>query len=129
MQPPPSQPGADFCRPGPQFRADCHTETRAGDVRCGDAAGAASDTIANRNMPWETESPVGGEPPDGLVGSTVGNYRVLQRIGQGGTGVVYLAHHAVLGRRAAFKVLLPEFSNNQELVGRFFNQRPGSRIV
>jgi serine/threonine-protein kinase len=37
-------------------------------------------------------------------------------------GVVYLTHHAVLGRRAAFKVLLPEFSNNQELVGRFFNE-------
>jgi serine/threonine-protein kinase len=57
-----------------------------------------------------------------LVGSLVGNYRVLRRIGQGGMGVVYLAHHAVLGRRAAFKVLLPEFSNNQELVGRFFNE-------
>jgi serine/threonine protein kinase len=59
---------------------------------------------------------------DALIGQSVGNYRVLARIGRGGMGAVYLAHHAVLGRNAAIKVLLPEFSNNVELVGRFFNE-------
>src|SRR3954470_10955767 len=58
----------------------------------------------------------------GLVGHTVGNYQVISRIGQGGMGAVYLAHHGVLGRRAAVKVLLPEYSNNPELVGRFLNE-------
>ena len=37
-------------------------------------------------------------------------------------GVVYLAEHAVLGRKAAIKVLLPEFSNNAGLVARFLNE-------
>ena len=59
---------------------------------------------------------------DALIGQAVGNYRILARIGRGGMGAVYLAYHAVLGRNAAIKVLLPEFSNNAELVGRFFNE-------
>jgi eukaryotic-like serine/threonine-protein kinase len=59
---------------------------------------------------------------DGLVGRSVGNYQVISRIGEGGMGAVYLAHHAVLGRRAALKVLLPEYSNNAELGARFFTE-------
>jgi serine/threonine protein kinase len=59
---------------------------------------------------------------DRLIGETVGNYRVHSRIGQGGMGAVYLCVHNVLGRKAALKVLLPEYSNNAELVGRFFNE-------
>jgi serine/threonine-protein kinase len=63
-----------------------------------------------------------GEGDDPLIGLTVANYRVLALIGQGGMGAVYLAHHAVLGRYAAIKVLLPDYSNNRDLVGRFFNE-------
>ena len=37
-------------------------------------------------------------------------------------GSVYLASHEVLGRRAAVKVLLPEFTGNAELVSRFFRE-------
>lgn len=59
---------------------------------------------------------------DPLLGVVVANHRVLARIGQGGMGTVYLAQHTVLGRKAAIKVLQPEFSNNRDLVGRFFNE-------
>jgi len=54
------------------------------------------------------------------IGQTIGNHRVLSLIGQGGMGAVYLAEHAVLGRQAAIKVLLPELSHNPDLVQRFF---------
>lgn len=37
-------------------------------------------------------------------------------------GAVYLAQHLVLGRHAAIKVLLPEFSNNPDLIRRFLNE-------
>src|SRR5262249_43268735 len=37
-------------------------------------------------------------------------------------GNVYLAEHTLIGRRAAVKMLLPELSNNQEIVNRFFNE-------
>ncbi|HSS39159.1 MAG TPA: protein kinase [Polyangia bacterium] len=67
-----------------------------------------------------TSGPDDGVDP--LIGQTIANYRVLARVGQGGMGAVYLAQHSVLGRHAAIKVLLPEFSNNRELVGRFLNE-------
>src|SRR5882724_2456904 len=44
-------------------------------------------------------------------------------------GVVYLAEHAVIGRQAAIKLLLPAMSANAEAVTRFFNEaRATARI-
>src|SRR5512146_1555714 len=56
------------------------------------------------------------------VGGAVGQYRITRMIGQGGMGVVYAAEHTLLGRPAAVKVLLPEMSQNQDIVTRFFNE-------
>ena len=55
-------------------------------------------------------------------GTTIGNYRIVKKLGQGGMGAVYVAEHALLGRRAAIKVLLPQLSANDEIVRRFFNE-------
>jgi serine/threonine-protein kinase len=55
-------------------------------------------------------------------GFTIGTYRVLHKIGEGGMGVVYVAEHTLLGRKAAIKVLLPELSAHNEIVQRFFNE-------
>jgi serine/threonine-protein kinase len=57
-----------------------------------------------------------------VEGTQVGAYRVLQQIGEGGMGSVWLAEHVALGRRAALKVLHPEFSNRPDIVARFFNE-------
>jgi serine/threonine-protein kinase len=56
------------------------------------------------------------------IGVTVGNYRVERKLGEGGMGAVYLAEHPLLGRKAAVKVLLPEHSQRNDLVTRFFNE-------
>ncbi|HXU69624.1 MAG TPA: serine/threonine-protein kinase [Polyangia bacterium] len=56
------------------------------------------------------------------VGATVGNYQVLQRIGSGAMGHVYLAHHPVIGKRVALKVIHPELASNEEMIARFFNE-------
>src|SRR5687768_1406940 len=57
-----------------------------------------------------------------VIGQTVGSYQVVGKIAEGGMGVVYRAHHPMLGKVAAIKVLLPEFSANQDIVNRFFNE-------
>ena len=64
-----------------------------------------------------------------MIGETVGNYRILSVIGAGGMGVVYLAEHTMIGRRAAIKVLLPELSINQDMVNRFFNEARSTALI
>jgi eukaryotic-like serine/threonine-protein kinase len=59
---------------------------------------------------------------DRLLGAKVGNYEVKQKLGEGGMGAVYLAVHPNIGKRVALKVLHPEFSSNQEVIARFFNE-------
>ena len=54
-----------------------------------------------------------------MIGQLVGSYRILRQIGEGGMGRVYLAEHQLIGKRAAVKVLLPEFCANAEIVTRF----------
>jgi len=57
-----------------------------------------------------------------MIGETLGNYRVLSAIGRGGMGEVYLAEHALIGRRVAIKVLLRQLSVDADTVTRFFNE-------
>ena len=59
---------------------------------------------------------------DRLVGIKVGNYEVREKLGEGGMGSVYLAEHPLIGKKVALKVLHAEFSANEEVVGRFFNE-------
>jgi serine/threonine protein kinase len=61
--------------------------------------------------------------------ATIGQYRVTGVIGRGGMGAVYAAEHALLGRPAAIKVLLPELSQRQEIVMRFFNEARAATAI
>lgn len=44
-------------------------------------------------------------------------------------GAVYEAVHTQIGRRVAIKVLHPEFSKNQEILNRFFNEARAVNII
>jgi len=63
-------------------------------------------------------------PPhqDAIIGQTIGNYLVIQKLGEGGMGAVYLAEHPSIGKKVALKVLHAEFSSNEDVVTRFFNE-------
>jgi serine/threonine protein kinase len=52
-------------------------------------------------------------------GFVLGPYRLLDQIGQGGMGTVFLAEHATLKRRVAVKILAREQAENPAAVERF----------
>jgi serine/threonine-protein kinase len=56
---------------------------------------------------------------DDLIGATLGNYRVLDTLGQGGMAKVYKAHQETLGRDVAIKVLPPWYAADRNFVERF----------
>lgn len=57
-----------------------------------------------------------------MEGASIGPYRILAKIGEGGMGTVWIGEHTLLGRRAAIKVLLPEYTSREEIIRRFFNE-------
>jgi serine/threonine protein kinase len=57
-----------------------------------------------------------------MIGEVLRGYRITQKLGQGGMGVVYVAQHELLGKYAAVKTLLPDYSKNEVIVQRFFNE-------
>jgi len=56
------------------------------------------------------------------AGQSIGNYRILNKIGTGGMGAVYLAEHPLIGKRVALKVIHRELAGNREVVSRFFQE-------
>jgi serine/threonine protein kinase/Tol biopolymer transport system component len=54
-----------------------------------------------------------------LAGVTVGPYKLLELLGRGGMGEVYLAHDPRLNRRIALKLLPPGVDSDLERVRRF----------
>jgi serine/threonine protein kinase len=62
-------------------------------------------------------------------GFTLGKYRVLERIGSGGMGTVYLCEHAMVGRKVAVKVLPTSQSNNPAALGRFYREARAAGVL
>jgi serine/threonine protein kinase len=59
---------------------------------------------------------------DPVIGSEVSGYRVTNRLGVGGMGIVYEGEQPVIGKRVAIKVLRPEVADNPEVVQRLVSE-------
>lgn len=54
-----------------------------------------------------------------MIGQTISHYRIVNRIGAGGMGEVYLAEDTRLGRKLAIKFLPEQFTQDADRVRRF----------
>ena len=64
-----------------------------------------------------------------MIGRTIGSYTLVEKLGQGGMGEVYLADHRRIDRRAAIKFLLPALSQDGDVVTRFFNEARAASVI
>jgi len=61
--------------------------------------------------------------PEAWIGQLIdGRYRVLQLLGEGGMGAVFVAEHTGLGKRVALKLVRPEFAEDPDFVDRFHRE-------
>jgi hypothetical protein len=112
--PPPAAPGAI-----PPPRAG---ETPREPPR--DSAHSEPSPPAVAQEPPRTPRPERSEDPsrDSFVGKVLGGCQILERVAQGGMGVVYKAKQLNLGRTVAVKILSEELSSDATFVRRFIQE-------
>ncbi|MEB2343296.1 MAG: serine/threonine-protein kinase [Deltaproteobacteria bacterium] len=81
---------------------------------------SSASLVTDRTLDTHTDSAEELFVADPLIGVVVADrYRILERLGRGGMGVVYRVEHARIGKLMALKLLSGELGRDATLVARF----------
>lgn len=100
----------------------------AGDEPCPCSTPARTLAFGEDGTPAASE-PVDESRPDPLVGTRVGSFEIVRRLGQGGMGTVYLAEHPVIGSRVAVKFLHESMAADPAVVTRFYDEARAVNLI
>ena len=64
-----------------------------------------------------------------MIGKTISNYRVLEKLGQGGMGEVFLAQDKELGRKVALKFLPEKMEQDPAIQKRFIREARSAAAI
>jgi eukaryotic-like serine/threonine-protein kinase len=64
-----------------------------------------------------------------MLGQTLGNFRIIEKMGEGGMGQLYLARHVSMDRRAVVKVLRSHLVEDEIIVRRFLNEANAAAMI
>ncbi|MEP6864764.1 MAG: serine/threonine-protein kinase [Deltaproteobacteria bacterium] len=67
--------------------------------------------------------------PHDMIGRDAAGYVIDRMIGEGGMGAVYSAYSPLLGKRAAIKVMLGEYTDNKDVVERFSREAKAAAAI
>ncbi len=81
------------------------------------ASGKSQAEDTGPKTPYEPDTPHGFE-----LSVPVAQYKIIEHIGSGGMGAVYLARDEKLDRYVALKRLGPDFAHDAEMKARFFGE-------
>lgn len=79
-------------------------------------------TIEKKQKALDASASVSSKASELQGGGSVGRYKMIKKIGQGGMGVVYLAEDAVLKREVAYKILPQSIRENGTVLKNFLQE-------